>query len=173
MRSGRRRRGPRPSDDDRYQCPVCRTGHARPHCDQQPLFVRAKRWARFFTIFPVMIISTGCSALQSREEIAWQVLHVVDAAQTYNIVNDPNYREANVMTAALIGENPSHAGVSAWAVGMAAAHAGVTELLLRHDHPTAARWWNYITITEKAATVGHNFYIGVRIGGANKPRNNP
>lgn len=24
-----------PSDEDRRQCPVCRTGHARPHCDEQ------------------------------------------------------------------------------------------------------------------------------------------
>lgn len=126
------------------------------------------RFLRFFLWFPALPLAAGCTALGTHEEQTWQALHAVDVVQTRHIVDDPCFAEGNPVTRALIGREPSARSVIVWGVGAAALHAGVTELLLDHDHPTAARWWQYVTIGDAAATVGHNFYVGVRIGGPNK-----
>jgi transcriptional regulator with XRE-family HTH domain len=126
-----------------------------------------KAWKRFLMVFPVLAVS-ACGALHTREEQTWQALNAIDTAQTLNIVGDPCYVEGNAVTRALVGAHPQTQDVLLSMAGYAVAHAAVTELLLRTEHPGAARLWNYVTIGEKAFNVGHNFYIGVRIGGANK-----
>lgn len=128
---------------------------------------RMRRIRAFCTVFPVFVLA-GCTALQTPEELAWQSLHVVDALQTRDAARDPCYREGYALTRELIGERPSSADVAVWTVGMSALHAGVTELLLQHEHPRLAKLWSYVTLGEKAYAVGHNYSIGIRIGGANK-----
>lgn len=129
----------------------------------------AERLARFFTIFPVAVL-TGCAALQTPEERAWQAVHLVDSMQTYRIAQDGGrcYRETDPLTSQLIGETPSRESVIAWSIGTSLAHAAVTEALLRAEQPRAARIWNYITIGAVGEAVYHNWQIGIRIGAPNK-----
>jgi transcriptional regulator with XRE-family HTH domain len=112
----------------------------------------------------------GCSTLRDPAEIAWQSLHAADIAMTDHIVNDPCFNEGAPLTRALIGSNPSHAGVAAWGIGSAALHLGVSHWLI-DDHPTAYKVWQAISITDTAGALGKGFSIGVRIGAPNKPQN--
>jgi hypothetical protein len=114
---------------------------------------------------------TGCTALESRETQAWLALHAVDSMQTYRIAQDGDcFHEADSMTREIIGTSPSRRSVVAWAVGDAALHLGVTELLLRTDHPKLARAWQYVRIGVAAGAVAENHSIGIRIGSPNRPR---
>jgi hypothetical protein len=122
----------------------------------------------FATVFPVMVLCSGCTALETHEEQTWLALHAVDAAQTYSIAGDRCYYEANPLTRSIIGREPSHAAVVGWAIGIAAVHVGVSDYLLRTDHPKLAKAWQYITIGTSAYSVGNNFSIGIRIGRDNK-----
>lgn len=134
--------------------------------------IKYPAWHRFLFVFPVAILSTGCSALQTTEERTWLALHAIDSAQTYRIAQDEGrcYHEANAVTSQLIGETPSRSGVVAWSLGSAAAHAGITELLLRADRPRLAKAWQYVTLGATSATIGRNYGIGIRLGAPNRPR---
>lgn len=132
---------------------------------------RMDRFARFLLVFPVAVLATGCTALESRGEQAWLALHAIDAAQTYRIAEHPDcYREADPITKRIIGESPSRTQAATWAIGAAAFHVGVTELLLRNEHPKLAAAWQFITIGETASSVGNNFSIGIRVGAHNTRR---
>jgi hypothetical protein len=113
------------------------------------------------------LLLSGCSALESKPELAWQSIHAIDAIQTYRIANDPCFHEANPLTQSFIGENPSRRSVIGWAVGSAVGHALVTDYLMDH-HPNAAKWWQTLTISISGLSVGNNYQIGLRIGGSNK-----
>lgn len=113
----------------------------------------------------------GCTALNDRTEQAWLTLHAVDSVQTYRIAQDPLcFHEANAVTQVVIGETPSRGQVIAWSLGSAAIHLGVTELLLRNEHPKLAKAWQYISIASTGYSVGNNYAIGIRIGSPNKPK---
>jgi hypothetical protein len=120
--------------------------------------------------FGMAFALTGCSTLRDPAELAWQSLHAADVAMTDHIVNDPCYAEGAPLTRALIGANPSHKDVTAWGIGTAAIHLGVSHLL-REDHPTGYKIWQAITITDTAASIGKGWSIGVRFGGTNKRQN--
>jgi hypothetical protein len=114
---------------------------------------------------------SGCTALESRETQAWLALHAVDTIQTFDAAREPNcYEEGDSLTRSLIGRHPSDAEVAAWSVGMAGLHLGVTELLLRNDHPKLARAWQYVRIGITVDAVARNHSIGIRIGAPNKHR---
>jgi hypothetical protein len=114
---------------------------------------------------------TGCTALESRGEQTWLALHAVDTAQTYRIAqSDGCFREGNPITSAVIGEEPSTGEALAWGIGTAALHVGVTELLLRNDHPKLAKAWQFVTIGASSYAIGHNYSLGIRIGGPNEPK---
>lgn len=113
---------------------------------------------------------SGCTALETRESQAWLALHAVDTIQTFRIANSPQcYEEGDSITRALIGAHPSDGEVIAWSVGMAGLHLGVTELLLRNDHPKVAKAWQYFRIGVTASAIAENHSIGIRIGSPNKP----
>lgn len=112
---------------------------------------------------------SGCTALETRETQAWLALHAVDTAQTLRIAGDPRcYLESDSLTRGLIGAHPSTGEVLAWSVGSAAVHVGVTELLLRNDHPKLAKAWQYVRIGVTADAVANNYTIGIRLGEPNK-----
>lgn len=121
-------------------------------------------------IVAISVLLSGCTALETRETQAWLVLHAVDTAQTYRIAQDSHcYMENDPITRALIGDSPSRAEVLAWSAGMAGMHVGVTELLLRTDHPKIAKAWQYFRIGVTASAIGRNHEIGIRIGSPNRP----
>jgi hypothetical protein len=113
----------------------------------------------------------GCAALREPGELGWQAMHVIDTMQTLQISKDPRYKE--VESAWLIGEYPDQKTVFAWSVGLAVAHAGVTELLINNDLPMLAKAWQYVTLSSLCHTVSNNAAIGIQIGSRNSgpPRN--
>lgn len=116
-------------------------------------------------------ILSGCTALETHESQAWLALHVVDSIQTYHAAQEPQcFAEGDGITRSLIGSHPSDGEVAAWAIGSAALHLGVTELLLRNDHPNWAKAWQYVRIGVTANAIGNNHSIGIRIGSPNQPR---
>jgi hypothetical protein len=118
-----------------------------------------------------LLLCSGCTALESRESQAWLALHAVDTAQTLRIADDPRcFHEGNSVTRSMIGSHPSDGEVFAWSVGSAALHLGVTEWLLRTDHPRIAKAWQYLRIGITAAAVSDNHSVGIRIGSPNQPR---
>jgi hypothetical protein len=123
-----------------------------------------------FAIAALAIGLSGCTALEQRETQAWLALHAVDTAQTYRIAQDARcFNEADGITRELIGAHPSTGQVLAWSVGSAAVHVGVTELLLRNDHPKLAKAWQYVRIGVTASAIENNHSIGIRIGSPNEP----
>lgn len=120
--------------------------------------------------FVILVFATsGCTAMQSKSEIAWQAMHAADVAMTNNIVDDPCYSEGHPITRAMIGEEPTHKSVAIWGVGEALAHAAVSDFLLTHDHDRLFKIWQVISIGDAATSMGQGLSIGVRFGGRNKP----
>lgn len=120
------------------------------------------------------ISCAGCTALETKESKAWLALHAVDTVQTLELAHDTRcYVERDGLTRRLIGSHPSDGEVAAWALGSAALQLGVTELLLRTDHPRAAAVWQYMRIGITASAVAENHSIGISIGSQNKPSTGP
>jgi hypothetical protein len=116
----------------------------------------------------VIILSlSGCAALQRTDERVWQTLHVVDAIQTDRIVADQCYEEGHPLTRAFIGAEPTHARVAAWAIGGAALHAGITELLIDHDLNRTADVWELVSLADTGVSIEQTWHVGVRIGAPN------
>lgn len=114
---------------------------------------------------------SGCTALETRESQAWLVLHAVDTIQTYHAAQEPNcYKEGDSITRSLIGSHPSDGEVIAWSLGSAALHLGVTELLLRNDHPKLATAWQYVRMGVTLDAISNNYSAGIRIGSPNHPK---
>jgi hypothetical protein len=120
------------------------------------------------TIIAAAILCSGCTALETRETKAWLVMHAVDTAQTYRIAQDACFEERPGLTRALIGRKPSDGEIAAWSVGMAALKIGVTDLLLRNEHPKLAKAWQYLNIGVTADAIGNNHSIGIRLGSPNQ-----
>jgi hypothetical protein len=119
----------------------------------------------------LLVGCAGCTALESRESQAWLTLHAVDTVQTFRIADHPRcYEEGDSITQRVIGKHPSDGEVAAWSLGSAALHLGVTEWLLRTDHPRVAKAWQYVRIGITADAIARNHSIGIRIGSRNKPR---
>lgn len=118
----------------------------------------------------LLLLLSGCTALETRESQAWLALHAVDTVQSFHAAQQPEcYQESDSITRSLIGEHPSDVEVIAWSVGMAGLHLGVTELLLRNDHPKLAKAWQYFRIGVTASAIAQNHSIGIRVGSPNRP----
>ena len=62
-----------------------------------------------------MITLTSCETFNRNSEIAWQAMHVIDAAHTVQISKNPNCQhEKNFLTQMLIGKNPNEDNVYKW-----------------------------------------------------------
>jgi hypothetical protein len=130
----------------------------------RPRFV----WALYFVLVLLLASSLGgCAALERPEELAWQGMHAYDSLATLDIVDDPCYREGHPETKLLIGDRPTRGAVEGWAVGGALVHAGVSDFLLTHDHPTLYRAWQVVTIADTGLAIHDGLAIGVRVGAPN------
>lgn len=121
-----------------------------------------------------LLFCSGCSEMQSLQQPetkAWLALHAVDTLQTFDIAHDSHcYQERDGITRSLIGAHPSDGEVAAWSLASAGLHLGVTELLLRHEHPMLAKAWQYLRIGITADAVASNYRFGIRIGSPNQHR---
>lgn len=110
----------------------------------------------------------------SRAELAWQIAHVADMAQTYDLAGDRCYHEGNRFTKAFIGNDPSRGDVVAFAIASSYLHAHAGRWLDNSDAPRWVKWVaRTVDLSLKVDTVHHNYAIGIRIGGANKPHKIP
>lgn len=114
----------------------------------------------------LVVAAAGCAGVP-RDEVAWQLLHAVDVAQTAQIAESRCYRESDPLTSQLIGEHPELGGVLVWGVGLAVLHAGVTSLLERVEAPSWARVaWQSVTIANSAYAVKNNGEQGIHPWGS-------
>ena len=123
------------------------------------------------TIVAVMVLCSGCTALETRESQTWLAMHAIDTLQTARIADAPDcFREADPITRRLIGETPSRTSVAVWSLGIAALHLAATDWLLRNDHPRVARALQFIHSGVTASAVANNHAIGIRLGTPNRRR---
>ena len=126
-------------------------------------------------IGPLVILAcvpqAGCQSLSlSREEWAWQTLHMVDIAQTANAARDPCYIEDALITQELIGKQPSTTDVLLWGAGISVGHAWISHLLEDRGAPKwVQKTWSYATLTSTGLAVATNHAEGVRAFGDNQP----
>jgi hypothetical protein len=100
------------------------------------------------------------------EELAFQLVHTLDAAQTLDIRHHANLQESGAVLDAgwAIGHHPSDHAVYAYMGAEASLHAGITYAMVRLNAPRwATRTWEAVTIAVDASTVAHNASIGLRI----------
>lgn len=126
-----------------------------------------KKWLLAILILGWVGLLVGCTALKRPEELVWQGLHVYDTLQTIEIGKSYCYYESDPVTSRILGQSPEKKEVLAWGVGSALVHAGVSELLLRHDMAKTYRIWQSLTILSTAGTVYNNYSLGVRVGAPN------
>lgn len=124
--------------------------------------------AAIAVVVVLLFMLTGCAALGRTDEKVWQGLHVVDAIQTDRIVGNSCYQEGHALTRSIVGTEPTHARVAAWAIGGAVVHAGVTEALIDADLPRAATAWEWLSLADTGYSIEQGWKVGVRIGSPNK-----
>jgi hypothetical protein len=124
------------------------------------------RQAPLLTVAALALIGVpwlpGCASLPPetrREETAYQVLAAIDASESLRIATHPRtYGENNP----LLGNRPTPRRVALVFTLGAAAHLGVTELLIRYGAPPwALRTWEAAGITLEAAAIGDNAAHGI------------
>lgn len=114
-----------------------------------------------------VIFFCGCETFSRNNEIAWQTMHLIDAAQTVQISKNPHCRkEGNNLTRAFIGENPSESDVYKWWGISAILHYFIFKWT---DKNTTKGDFNIairsIDTTSKLATIAGNHNNGLRIDG--------
>jgi len=126
-----------------------------------------------YSILLLAFIALPCNASQfskaeATEEIAFQILNVIDIGQTLDIKHHPNIHEGRLFesggSAEIIGEHPSDAQVVGWLAVEGAAHYAISRYMIRHDAP---KWlvhaWQAVTIGMKANCIQSNYHLGLKI----------
>jgi hypothetical protein len=111
--------------------------------------------------FAIALAQLGGCASVPPAEIAFQVVHAVDTAQTVQISREPaRFQETN----ALMGAHPTTARVLEWGVTVAAVHLLVSDFLRAHDMPKLYAAWQIVTIGIASRDVANNYRFGIRLG---------
>jgi hypothetical protein len=105
----------------------------------------------------VLSTLTGCVSLPPAE-YAYQALHLVDAAQTFDIKNHAGYHEENK----LLGKHPTDSEIAAYMAAEAVVHGWISVQL-----ESAPKWvrytWHSLSIGWEGKEVIHNSQIGLRV----------
>ena len=116
----------------------------------------------------LIAFNMGCESMQPSEK-AWHVLHVVDVAQTLNIVDDTCYRERNGLTRRIIGQEPNEGEVLAWGIVTGIGHYWISRELENRDAPQwLQRTWQATNLVVTTHSVYNNHRIGIRPWGDNQ-----
>lgn len=112
--------------------------------------------------FAIILLITTSSAYadewtstDTKREVAYQSLAVVDWLQTRNIARNPDYWEQNV----LLGNHPSVARVNQYFALTGIAHYFISEALPEKYRAP----FQYISIGVEIGAVAHNFSIGITV----------
>lgn len=109
----------------------------------------------------VLVALSACSTLPPAE-LAWQLTHAVDVAQTVQIARSECFREDDPLTRAMTGEDPSVGEAVAWGVAWSGLHLGVTRMLEAWEAPGWVQGtWQALTIGNSAYIVKQNFDQGI------------
>ena len=114
-----------------------------------------------------LLFMTGCETFSRNSEIAWQTMHLIDAAQTVQIAKNPHcHSEGNNLTRMFIGEHPSESDVYKWWAGSAILHyflfKWTDEHLQYKDFDVALRLYDN---AHKFGTIARNHGNGLRVDG--------
>lgn len=112
-------------------------------------------------LFCFVALLTGCFTNWTKADVyrqaTWTALHGADWLQTRYIAQHPEqYKEYNP----ILGSHPSVTEVDLYMGGWMVLHPIITDIL----PPEYRKYWQYITIGEKAFWVGHNYSIGIGFG---------
>lgn len=110
---------------------------------------------------PLCLLS-GCASLSPEQRVlegAYQVAHVVDTAQTFQIAEQPRYHEREC--AFVLGRHPDRAEVLAWSAAWAAGHYAISYAL--RDRPWADRLWQVASLVDVSVDVRRNWQIGLHV----------
>ena len=115
---------------------------------------------RVLLIFALLSLPAIASAEWTKTDTKFQLtytaLHIADWGQTRYVAKHPeSYKEANP----LIGEHPSVKKVDRYMASTLIMHTVISFWMQGEDR----RIWQCISIGAKAAAVGHNYRIGVKI----------
>lgn len=127
----------------------------------------------------ILAMCSGCATIEptsTKAEAVWQVLNVVDTAQTVNIARRPDcFREVDPLTSRLIGSKPDTAEVLAVGLAYAWAHDRIsgwldrkTEAAIVDGRESRGAWyvarfsWHAVGLFTKARVVANNHAIGMR-----------
>lgn len=111
--------------------------------------------------FILVFALAGCSAIQTRPEMAYQMAHAMDVQQTLQISDGKSFEQESAW---LLGERPSREKVYAWGVGLAVGHALISEWMLDRGYTKSLSVWECVTTSMTLNTVNNNYNIGLRIG---------
>ena len=101
------------------------------------------------------VAHTNWSTSDTARQLVFTGLQVVDWAQTREIARNPHYYEVNP----ILGSSPSAVEVNAYFLATTVGHYAVARALPPHHRKV----WQYVWIGAQAATVTHNYQIGIRI----------
>ena len=105
-------------------------------------------------LFPLQAAADWSSA-DTKREVAWQIINVIDWGTTLDIENYPDITEGNIF----MGRNPTRDQVNFYMAGYAVIHYVVSSAL----KPKYRKVWQYITIIDSANAITNNFRLGLRI----------
>ena len=113
-----------------------------------------------------LILMVGCASVPfegwTKADPARQVtstaLHVADWAQTAEIARDPKYCEAG-LAGIVIGEYPEESDVHIYFASTLILQTAISAMLA----PKYRAAWQYVWIGTEAATVTHNYSIGLKV----------
>ena len=96
----------------------------------------------------------------TRRQIAYTTIAIIDAGQTADIQNNDGIHEAGPAANAILGDQPSPGKTAVYFAGAAVLNYTVSALL----PPKARTWWQRSTITVNGAIVANNYQLGLRWG---------
>lgn len=113
-------------------------------------------------LISVIMLFSGCTALQRPEEYVFQAMNVADYRQTSEIAQKPTeYYEMRAGWA--IGKHPSQRSVNTYFIAESLLHLGMSELLLRNGNGKVYSSWQVITIIGKGKNVAENYSVGLKV----------
>ena len=105
--------------------------------------------------FPTSSYAGDWSPSDTKREVAYLTLHIIDWAQTRDIARNP--REGRKESNPILGPAPSVGEVNSYFMATGLGHLAISYLL-----PSNPRFmWQGFTITIEAFVIGHNYSAGV------------